>query len=272
MSDMNDLRLVISDIDGTLVRSDKSLSEGVVEAVKRLRAAGVIFSLISARPPSGMLWIAQRLGLKAPIGAFNGGTIVASDGTVQCAAHVPAPVAREVLALIDRPGVVPWVFARGVWHAARPDALHDPRERASANQEPVYGGDVAPLLDAVDKIVAVTDDMALMEEVEAQVGQAVGARATVVQSQAYYLDITALAANKGDGVASLARAYDVPLDQVAVIGDQRNDMAMFARAGLSIAMGQGPQAVREAATHVTASNDEDGVARAIDQILLPLLR
>lgn len=268
---MKELKLVISDIDGTLVRSDKSLSEAVVAAVQRLRGAGVMFSLISARPPSGMAWIAERLGLTSPIGAFNGGTILAGDGTVQCAAHLPQDVAQDVLDLIERPGVVPWLFADGLWHAARPDHVHDPRERASANLEPIYGADVSSLIGVVDKIVAVVDDPALMAQVEAQVAQAVGARATVVQSQSYYLDVTALAANKGDGVAVLAKACGVSLDQVAVIGDQRNDLAMFARAGLSIAMGQGPQAVRDAADYVTLGNDEDGVASAIDTILLPLL-
>lgn len=271
-SDMKDLKLVISDIDGTLTRSDKTLSEGVVAAVRRLTDAGVMFSLISARPPSGMLWIAERLGLTTPIGAFNGGTIVsAADGHVQYADHVPRAAAEQTLSLIDRPGIIPWVFADGLWHAARPDHLHDLRERKSANQEPIYGEDFTPLMDRIDKIVAVTDDTDLMARVDHEVEQAVGHLATVVQSQTYYLDITAPSANKGDGVAALAKAYGVSLDQIAVIGDQRNDLAMFARAGLSIAMGQGPQAVRDAAMHVTGSNDEDGVAQAIDTILLPML-
>ena len=76
------VRLVISDIDGTLVRGDKRLSDGVVAAVKRLQDAGVAMSLISARPPSGMTWIAERLGLTGEIGAFNGGTIVGCYPTV----------------------------------------------------------------------------------------------------------------------------------------------------------------------------------------------
>jgi Cof subfamily protein (haloacid dehalogenase superfamily) len=262
------IRLLLSDIDGTLVRSDKTLSDGVVAAVARLRASGIAMSLISARPPSGMLWIAERLGLTTPIGAFNGGTVVAVDGTVLSSAHLSRDVALATLALIDHPGVVPWVFAGGQWFAGRPDALHDPREKASANQDAIYGGDMTPWLDVVDKIVAVADDPVVMAQVEAQVVQGVGARATVVQSQTYYLDITAPAANKGDGITALAAAHGVPLDQVAVIGDQRNDMAMFARAGLSIAMGQGPQEVRDAAMLVTGGNDEDGVAQAIDRLLL----
>lgn len=266
---MKDLRLLVSDVDGTLVRHDKSLSDSVVAAIGRLRAAGVPVSLISARPPSGMGWIAERLALTGPIGAFNGGTIVAADGAILSTAHVPPAIARTALDLIGRTGVTVWLFSAGRWHASRPDP-HDERERKASSQEPAYGADFSALLGTVDKIVAVSDDAALLAGLEDQVTAAIGGAATIVRSQTYYLDITAPAANKGDGVAALAAAYGVPLEAVAVIGDQHNDLAMFARAGLSIAMGQGPDEVRRAATHVTATNEEDGVARAIDDILLPM--
>ena len=77
-------------------------------------------------------------------------------------------------------------------------------------------------------------------------------------------------ANKGDGISALAAALGVAMEDVAVIGDMPNDLPMFARAGMAIAMGQAPEAVRSQAAHVTTSNDEDGVAHAIDTILLPM--
>jgi hydroxymethylpyrimidine pyrophosphatase-like HAD family hydrolase len=101
---------------------------------------------------------------------------------------------------------------------------------------------------------------------------ALGAAATVSRSQAYYLDVTAPRGNKGDGVAALAAAFDLPLASVAVFGDQYNDLAMFERAGLSVAMGQAPEVVRAAATHVSRSNEDDGVADAINRFVLPVLR
>jgi Cof subfamily protein (haloacid dehalogenase superfamily) len=268
---MKTLRLLVSDIDGTLVRSDKSLSDPVIAAVKRLEAAGVPVSLISARPPSGMLRIAERLGLSSPIGAFNGGTIVRPDGTIVSAAHLAADLSSRALELIDRPTVIKWVFARGQWHTDRLDDHYTPRERKAADQEPVVCSDFSRFLGAVDKIVAVSEDHAMLAELEKQVGATLGQGATVARSQPYYLDITAPAANKGDGVAALARAAGIPLDQVAVIGDQYNDLPMFRRAGLSIAMAQGPEDVRKAAMQVTGSNDADGVAQAIDRILLLLV-
>ncbi len=113
------------------------------------------------------------------------------------------------------------------------------------------------MLGQADKIAAVSDDHDMLVELETTVVRALGDDATVIRSQPYYLDITAAAANKGDGAAALARAMGVSLEDVAVIADQDNDLAMFVRAGLSIAMGQGPKHVRAAAGNVTTLNDED---------------
>jgi Cof subfamily protein (haloacid dehalogenase superfamily) len=266
------VRLVISDVDGTLVRTDKSLSDGVVAAVKRLQDADVLVSLISARPPSGVQWIAEKLDLTGEIGAFNGGTILEPDGTLVSAARVPPGVAKRTLAMFDDPRIITWLFSDGRWHTARLDKDHTASERVSANQEPIVRGDFSKLLDTVDKIVAVSDDHAMLAELEGKVAKELGDGATVIRSQVYYLDVTAATANKGDGIAALAKAAGVDLADVVVIGDQRNDMAMFARAGFSIAMAQGPEEVRRAATCTTGSNDEDGVAQAIDRIILPMLQ
>lgn len=264
-------RLLVSDIDGTLVRDDKSLSDAVVDAVKRLEAAGVPTSLISARPASGILWIAERLGLTGALGAFNGGTIVQPDGTIVSAERLAPEVASRALELVDQPDVIVWLFHAGRWYAQRADDDHTPRERRSANQEPTFREDLSGLLDQVDKIVAVSDDHEMLAGLEASVAKALGEAATVARSQPYYLDITAPAANKGDGIAALAKAAGVDLSEVVAIGDQRNDLPMLGRAGLSIAMAQGPQEVRDAADHVTAANEEDGVARAIADIVLPMV-
>ena len=266
------VRLIISDIDGTLVRHDKSLSEAVVAAVGRAKAAGLAVSLISARPPSGMLWIAERLHLSGPIGAFNGGTIVRPDGSIVSADHLDPSTAARALALLDVPRVTPWLFADGHWYARTADGEYVPRERKAANVEPVLRDDFADLTGRVDKIVGVSDDHDLLAALDARVAQELGTQATVARSQPYYLDVTAPSGNKGSGVTALAAAYGVPPDAVAVLGDQNNDLAMFRVAGFSVAMGQAPYGVRAAADAVAASNEEDGVADAIDRILLPMTR
>ena len=101
------IRLLVSDVDGTLVRDDKSLPEANRDAILALTAAGVATTLISARPPSGMLALAATLRLTGPMAAFNGGTLVEPDGTIRFAHRLDAADADAMLRLIDEPGVAP---------------------------------------------------------------------------------------------------------------------------------------------------------------------
>lgn len=264
------LSLFISDVDGTLVRHDKSLADATIAAVGRLKEAGLPFTLISARPPSGMFWLAEALGISLPMGAFNGGTLFRPDGTIIEAHRLPEDVARDALERLDVPGVERWVFADGKWFASAAEGIHHEREVQAAQVDAVVTQDFSELLTRIDKIVGVCDDEPLLIGLE-QDAKAAYPNATVARSQPYYLDITSRVANKGDGVAFLAKAVGVDLAQVAVAGDMANDLPMFARAGLSIAMGQGPDVVKEAATFVTGPTDEDGLAAAINDFILPRL-
>lgn len=263
------IRLVVSDLDGTLVDRKKQLTPSTISAVGRLRQAGLGFTVISARPRSGMMPIADALGLDVVMGAFNGGTIFRRDGTLLEQHRIDPDIVAGVFAMAEGLAVDRWVFADDRWYANTDQGAHVASERVSSNQAPVIVQDFTALYDRADKVTFVSDDPALLGGLHDRAAAAFGSLATVVQSQTYYLDVTALAANKGNGVALLAEAMATPLAQTAVIGDQANDLAMFARAGLSVAMGQGPEAVRARADFVTAANDADGVAQAIDEIILP---
>jgi Cof subfamily protein (haloacid dehalogenase superfamily) len=269
MSDAARVVLVISDVDGTLVDRQKRLTPATIDAVERLRAAGLGFTIISARPRSGMLPIADALELDVPMGAFNGGTVFRRDGTLLSQHRIDSDIVEAMFALVGDAAVDRWVFAEDRWYASTDQGVHVEHERVASDQDPVVTADFTPLYDRADKLTFVSDDPALLGELHDRACAAFGDRATIAQSQTYYLDVTALAANKGDGIARLAEAMHTPLAAVAVIGDQYNDLPMFKRAGLAIAMGQAPAEVRARARYTTASNDADGVARAIDDVLLP---
>lgn len=265
------IRLLVCDIDGTLVRRDKGLPEENVLAIRAARRRGLLVSLISARPAAGILPIAAELGLEGPLGAFNGGTIFTAAGGEECSAQVPPELARALVDLYASAGMTIWFFATNRWLTSDPANPHTPREVLSSGLHPETVTDFTSFYDDADKVVAVCDNPVQMTALELRARDLVGADATLVRSQDYYLDCTALAANKGDGVARLAKMYGVPLTQVAVIGDQANDIAMFRRAGLSIAMGQANAAVQAEADEVTTSNEESGVAAAIRRFVLPRL-
>ena len=261
------IRLVVSDIDGTLVRNDKSLSERTIEAVRRAREAGIAFTLISARPPSGLGALIDELSLAGPVGAFNGGTLFEPGGRIVEAHRLEPHDARRAVAMLDEAGIPVWFFADGLWIARDETSPHTDLERRAARLEPTLTQDFERWFERADKVVGVSDDHAAVARMEREIGAALGPSANVVRSQPYFLDVTTAVANKGAGVEALARAFGVPLDATAAIGDMPNDVPMFAHAGLSVAMGQAPEEVRAKARFVTASNEEDGVAALLDQLV-----
>ena len=97
--------------------------------------------------------------------------------------------------------------------------------------------------------------------------EALGAQATAVRSQSYYLDVTPPGRDKGTFVQATARRLGISTGAVATIGDMENDLAMFRTSGVSIAMGNATDDVKKHATHVTASNENEGFAAAIEMIL-----
>ena len=204
-------RLVVCDLDGTLVDSEKRLRPATVAAVGRLRAAGIGFAVISARPRSGVMPIVEALGLKGEQAAFNGGTIFRGDGTVVRRETVDEAVVRGMFEIAGDEPVEPWVFADDRWHAKSGQGHHAQRERKSSNQEPIVTSDFASLYGEVDKLTLVSDDELLLKRLCEEAKERFGDRATIAQSQVYYLDVTPLAGNKGDGIRALARSRGIDL-------------------------------------------------------------
>ena len=267
------LSLVISDVDGTLVTTDKRLTPASIDAVGQLREAGVRFSLISSRPPRGMAAVAEALGVIEPMAAFNGGTLFAPDQGVLEAHVLEASAARTAIGRLEGRGVEVWVDAGDAWLLKDPQGAHVDHERHTIGFDPEVVTEFDDVIGRIGKIVGVSDDHDLLAQMEDLLREDLEGRAQVERSQAYYLDITHPLANKGDGVRALCRRMGVPLEQTAVVGDMYNDVAMFKVAAFSVAMAQSPAQVKSAAKAVSpAGNDEDGFARAVAEILLPRLR
>ncbi len=259
---------VISDVDGTLVTNDKKLTARSRTAVAELRANGIIFSIISSRPPRGLRMLLEPLGIKTPVGGFNGGVLAAPDLTV-IAEHLLSPeIARRAVDMLDACEVPVWIFSGQDWLVRYSGGPYVGLEERTVEFGPTTVEDFEPFLDTSAKIVGVSEDFELLAHCEHDLRVALAGQASVVRSQAYYLDVTHPLANKGEALSSLATLLDVPLGEIATIGDGGNDVAMFARSGLSIAMGNARPEVQREADFVTESNSEDGFARAIERFIL----
>ncbi|HTK00050.1 MAG TPA: Cof-type HAD-IIB family hydrolase [Bordetella sp.] len=263
------IRLLVSDVDGTLVRPDKQISAATVAAVQALREAGVAFTLVSSRPPRGMLGLIRMLDLDTPTAAFNGGAIVDPGGHV-IESHPLSPAnARIALGLFENAPVETWVFADDQWLLRDPNGAYVPLERHTLGFDGTLVDSFEPYIDRIGKIVAAGADAAGLVRLENEINPRIAPDAHASRSQVYYLDVNHARANKGDAVAALARHLGVSLAETAVIGDGDNDVPMFERAGFSIAMGQASAEVRARATVTTAGNADDGLAAAVHRFILP---
>jgi len=264
---MSRIALVVSDVDGTLVTHDKRLTDGARRAVQRLKEAEIGFTIVSSRPTAGMRFLIEPLEITLPIGSFNGSSIIDPQLNPIEQHLIPVNAARRSLDLLEQFGIDIWLFTNDAWLTRNGDGEYVPNEKRAIRVDPTIVGDFAPYLSSACKIVGASSDAALLQRCQAAIQQAVGAQATAVQSQSYYLDITPPGQNKGTFVEATARRLNIPLGAIATIGDMQNDLAMFKVSGLSIAMGNATDDVKRQATHVTKSNDDEGFAAAVDIIL-----
>lgn len=264
---MTPIALVVSDVDGTLLTKDKTLTEAAKGAVRRLHEAGIGFTITSSRPTIGMRFLIEPLAIRLPVGAFNGSSIVDPNLNPIEQHLIPASAVERSLGVLNEFGIDIWLFTNEKWLTRKGDGEYVPHEKRAIRAEPTVVEDFSPFLSVACKIVGSSADPALLQRCEAAMLKAVGAQATAVRSQSYYLDVTPPGRDKGTFVEAMARRLRIPTDAVATIGDMQNDLAMFRKSGLSIAMGNATDDVKQQATLVTASNEDEGFASAIEMIL-----
>jgi Cof subfamily protein (haloacid dehalogenase superfamily) len=269
-AESGDIRLVLADVDGTLVNSQKALTPRALKVVRMLSEREIVFAITSGRPPRGLSPVIGPLELSTPVAAFNGGMFVQPDLAVIAQSLLQSGVAHKAVELIGHHGMDAWVYRGTDWYIPDREGPHVEREMATVRFPPTVVESFEDVLDEVVKIVAVSDDPEPLARLEEDVKDQCGHNVSASRSQPYYLDITHPDANKGAVVNWLSDRLDIPPGQMATIGDGPNDMLMFRLAGLSIAMGNARDEVRAAADEVTSSNDDEGFARAVETHILEI--
>lgn len=253
---MTAILLVISDVDGTLVTPDKQITKASARAAQLLYEKGIGLTVVSSRPPVGLRMLVEPLSLQLPMGAFSGGTVVSPDLAVIEQHFVPTSAARQTADVLAAFGVDIWLYTARGWLVRDPAGHYIANERRTIRADPLVVSDFSTHFENAFKIVGSSRDFARLAECETAVREALG------------LDITAPGRDKGTFLESLSKRLAVPPPAIAVVGDGNNDLAMFRKAGMSIAMGNAGEEVKARATHSAAANTEDGFARAIEQYVI----
>jgi Cof subfamily protein (haloacid dehalogenase superfamily) len=264
------IRLFAIDVDGTLLDSAHELKPAVRAAVCRLAASGVLTVLATARGPQAVRDIVRQFDFMPWLIGFSGAWVGELDsGSLRPAnarfdRRIPAGLARSIVSTAIAYDVEPNLFTPESWQvrALTPEILE---ECAIVNLKPVVSTELKRVGEDPSKIMLISrlDQTERLKQIE----QSLRGVSTATFSKKNYLEIIPAGVNKATALVALARLLGVELTEVAAIGDAPNDLEMLSEAGLAIAMGNASDRVKAVADLVVGSNDDAGVAQAVDEIL-----
>ena len=273
-----EIKLIVIDIDGTLLDPAGGITPRTKAAVRAAQKAGIVVSLATARRYGNSAAIASELGLMNPLILYDGSFVVMHpQGSLLYAQPLRPAIARQAVELLLSHHIQPvihplqglleeiWLGPEehdGRWLApyltAYPEQLRRMPHAALCNEQTI------PL-----RVVGFAAEEELLPLVPAL--SALDCSWNIIKRGNYgcaELAIMERGCSKASGMLTLAGQLGIPLEQVMAIGDNTNDIEMLQAAGLGVAMGQAPAAVKAAARVVTATNAEDGAALAIERYAL----
>jgi Cof subfamily protein (haloacid dehalogenase superfamily) len=260
--------LVVSDVDGTLLDPEKNLSPSAPAAVRRLKQAGIRFTIASARPPRLTQGLLRDLHVSEPSACFNGALLIDPDCNVLHQLPMNPSDAQTVADRICRSELDLWVYTGMDWYVSDPTGPHVQHQEELMRRKAtlLYSYDMSQF--DVLKLVGVSDDYVAVKRTQSELDSLFPVSISATCSSDYYLDVTHADANKGMVILALSKMLNIPTEQIATVGDMPTDALMFRKSGMSIAMGNATDEVKTQATYVTRSNREDGFAYAIEHFIL----
>jgi Cof subfamily protein (haloacid dehalogenase superfamily) len=262
-------RLVATDLDGTLVRSDGTISDRTRAALAAVEDAGAVLVLVTGRPPRWMPPVVEATGHRGLAVCANGALVYDLHTERVMRSHlIDADAAGEVVAALRRdvPGVV-FAVEKGPVDGV-PAGFG--REQGYRPRWDVSDVAVAPIeelvADGVVKLLARHEEMT-SDDLLAAARASVGALAECTHSSSDgLLEISASGISKASGLAALADEHGIDAHDVVAFGDMPNDLPMLIWAGHAVAVANAHPEIKTAADEVTASNDDDGVALVLERL------
>ncbi|WP_424950261.1 Cof-type HAD-IIB family hydrolase [Deinococcus sp.] len=257
---LGQIALIATDLDGTLLNTGHALSARNAAALKRAQEAGLVVVLVTGRPIRMVLPLARELGLHGHVICTNGAaTHRLPGGEREDAQGIPAEVLRGVVPRL-RQGIAGVGFALEYGdRVVRETGLRDDTES------------VPDILDALNNEVAlkliVRSPGHETHALNAVINALCAGELEATSSGASFSEVAAWGVNKGYALSRLYRSLGLEAGQCLAFGDAHNDLPMFGCVGTAVAMGNAPADLKQAASRVTASNDEDGVALVIEALL-----
>jgi Cof subfamily protein (haloacid dehalogenase superfamily) len=259
-----------TDMDDTLLRDDWTISERTVKAIQQARKQGVYVTIATGRMPASVSPYAKQLGIEVPVITYNGALVQeVLSGKV---------LYRKVIPIETVLNIINWLLPQDIHFQVYfkdqifVEKMNDwSREYERATRVPVVEANLCELLahekEGVEKIL-LFGEPEILQGWEEKIDLRYEGQVRTTKSKAYFLELIHPEVNKGAALSSLAERLGINQKEVLAVGDSLNDLEMIQYAGIGVAMGNGRQEVKEAANVVTSSNQDDGVAQAIEKYVL----
>ncbi|MDN3657090.1 Cof-type HAD-IIB family hydrolase [Ferruginibacter paludis] len=260
-------KAVFIDMDGTLLKSDHSVSEANRQAIHHLQQKGILVIPISARPLHGMMHIIKNVVADdAPLVSLNGGYIVHKDEVIfqdAVSLHEAASVHKE-LCMYDLSAMY---YSQMEWFAEQETDRIKKEQKITAVKIKIQPfGETLQYWDeqknGPNKIL-IAGEKHLVHDIEQRLVELHGGKLNIFKSQSTYLEVMSSAASKAKAVEFLMNRYGIEQKEIIAIGDNFNDQGMIEFAGMGVAMGNAPEQIKAVANYVTDTNNNDGVAKAL---------
>lgn len=264
------IRLVAMDLDDTLLRDDWTISPRVVKAIQKAQAQGVKMTIATGRMPISTRPYAEQLGVDVPVITYHGAMIQqVLSGDILFRRVIPSALAAEIVQNVSERGVHAQVYLKDRVVAQELNEWSQAYARIAS--VPIEKEDLSILLsqerEGVEKILLIAEE-ADLDQLAPSLKQRYGEKVHITKSKPSFLEILDGSVNKGIALAALAARFGIVREEIMAIGDSFNDLEMIKYAGIGVAMGNARLEIKEWADVVTASNEEDGVAEAIEGYVL----
>lgn len=269
----NDMRykLIAMDLDGTLNNDLKTIDPPTRASLMEAQRQGVRLLLASARPLPGLYRDRDALALANHGGllmAYNGGVIAdAATGAVLSATRMPFEAARDVLRLLESLPVTPILDDGARFYVTDRNGYKVDYECRNNRMTCAEVPNLADFLHFAPCKILMSTDPGGIKGVQAQIAAALPDGLTVVQTAPFYLEVIPSSVNKGLGLRAACAAIGLSPEEAIAFGDSENDIEMLHAAGMGVAMGNADDAVKAAAGRVTLSNNDNGIAAALAELL-----
>lgn len=261
------IRAIAFDLDDTLLRSDLTVSDHTVAVLQRAAARGIVILPASGRTRDSMFPTVARIGCASAFISCNGADVWTADRQLLMQELLPVELAHEVARFAQDRGVYCQTYSpdRFFYSMENDYARHYAR---SSSLEGEYVGD---LTEFIRKPVAKLLMMDEPERIAARLEEAralFAGRASLTCSKPYFLECNPLRATKGNALRWCAAHFGFGMDELLAFGDSLNDVSMLEAAGTGVAMANAREDVKAMGFPVCGSNDADGVARYIEEMIL----